>query len=163
VAQPLAGEQMADDLSVAFERLRTSTSRLNALTDVAAQTIRDTEAYLEELHVGVAAWVPVVTVWDEKDVRDRCEISLQYIRPDEKKFRVVVEFASFTEDFHHGDEVKPWAECTREHKLRTFEKLPDLLVEIARKVDEQVSKAEQTVAEVAAKLPLPKKRKGGDK
>jgi hypothetical protein len=154
---------MADDLSVAIERLRTSTQRLNAICDQAAQTVRDTEAYLEDLHVGVAASVPVITIWHDEDGRERTVTSLEYLRPESQKFRIAVEFASYFDGECHDREVKSWAECSRDDKLRTFEKLPDLIVEIARKVDERVLKAEQTINEVTAKLPLPKKRKGGDK
>lgn len=55
---------MPDDLSTAFERLRTSTQRLNQITDAAAQTVRAVESFLEDAGVGLYASVDVKTLGD---------------------------------------------------------------------------------------------------
>lgn len=144
---------MADDLSVAIERLRTSTQRLNTACDTAAQTVRDTEAFLSELHVGVPAFVEV----EEGGFSTR----LAYDRHKTGEFRILV--AMFPTGMEEPEfvNVRPWAEWSRDVKLETFEKLPALLVEVARLVDESTTKAEKTVSEVSSLVQLPKKRKGG--
>lgn len=153
---------MADDLSVAIDRLRTSTQRLNTITDAAAQTVRDVEGMLEEMQVGVSAWVRVVNEYDEGD-RSITEIDLSYSPDSSGKYRVrVVRTPDYAQEPEQSSATN-WAECSRAIKLQTFEKLPDLLIAIAKNVDERVTKAERVVSEVTARLPLPKKRKGGDK
>ena len=151
---------MADDLSVAVERLRTSTQRLNTICDGAGQLIRDAEAFLEECQVGVETWVEVRRV-DVTGDGHYDLTGLGYLRLG-GKFRIAVvnepHFSSGPEDCH----VKAWAESSRDDKLDTLEKLPELLVELAKQVDARTVKAEQAMATVNSLLSLPKKRKGGE-
>ena len=153
---------MADDLSVAVERLRTSTQRLNAICDAAAQVIRDVEEFLEAMHVGVPAWVDVKREhFQDGNNHDYSDVKLSYQRHESGKFRVVV----VTCPSWAGDEddltVRPWSECSRDQKLESLEKLPELFVELANQVDKRTTKAEQTLTTVGSQLLLPKKQKGG--
>jgi hypothetical protein len=151
---------MADDLSVAIERLRTSTERLNSICDTAAQTVRDVEAFLEDARVGVSARVSLGWGHDSPHTQEsEWESSLEYRRIKTGKFRIacVQHYPALPPD--EGMIVRPWSECTRDEKLESFEKLPELLVELSNLVNERASKAEKTVAAVSSLLP--KKKKGG--
>lgn len=150
---------MADDLSVAVERLRTSSQRLNTASDDAARTVRDVEEFLEELKVGVSMVVDVEPTKGQSHGATG-QLKLFYHKSTNGRYRVMVGLVP--ED--NGDVVlRPWAEASRDEKLRSFSKLPRLLTLLSVLVDEQAEKAEQTVRDVTARLPLPKKRKGGDK
>jgi len=152
---------MADELSVAIERLRTSTQRLNEICDSAAQTVRDTEAFLDDIHAGVGAWVEVKRIYEDDEGRRYNSIGLSYGRYKTGQFRIQVTNAP---DWAESDEdvtFRPWSECSRDEKLESFEKLPALLVELAKRVDKRTANAEQTVTKVNSLLQLPKKRKGG--
>lgn len=151
---------MADDLSVAIERLRTSTERLNSVCDTAAQTVRDVEAFLEDARVGVFAYISLGWGADTPEADSpEWEDRLEYRRVKTGKFRI-----AYVRRYHglppeEGVSVRPWSECTRDEKLDTFDKLPELLVELSNLVNERASKAEKTVAAVSSLLP--KKKKGG--
>jgi hypothetical protein len=151
---------MADDLSVAAERLRTSAQRLNAVCDVAAKTIREVEAFLEEAHVGLEASVEFRRD-QEDDEGLYCTNYLGYGRHTSGKFRVLITYHPSWAREPDDISVRPWSECSRDDKLDSFEKLPELVVELARRVDERTAKADQIVAAVNASLQLPKQRKGG--
>ncbi|HJZ57715.1 MAG TPA: hypothetical protein VKE74_22340 [Gemmataceae bacterium] len=146
---------MADDLSVAIERLRTSTQRLNTICDTAAQTIRNTEAFLEHLHVGISAWVKVKAIPEDEEGREVTEVLLGYERHRSGNFRIVVTYTPSWVACRDDVTVRPWSECSRDDKLESFEKLPELLVELAKRVDERTAKAEQTVSAVNTLLQRP--------
>jgi hypothetical protein len=155
---------MADDLSVAFERLSTSTQRLNKACDAAAQTVRDVEAYLEETQTGVEASTPVETIEYGEYGENQVDIVLVYEKYKQGKYRITIcHYSEPSNEHDEGVDRQAWSEATRDLKIQCFEKLPNLLIEIAKKVDERVAQAERIVTEVTSKLPLPKKRKGSDK
>ena len=115
---------MANDLSVAIERLRTSTQRLNAICDEAAQTIKDVEAFLEESRVGVTASVFIRNGAYSPDADSPDWVDqLEYRRLDSGKFRIAIVRSDVTHP-PGPDEVRAWSECTRDEKLDSFEKLP---------------------------------------
>ena len=150
---------MSDKLSTAFDRLRSSSQKLNSLTDIAGQMVRDVEAFLEEFGVGLHGCVLVKTIAGDTDNPSETNVWLEYLRLN-GKYRIVVvqaneDGASLGEDF-----VRPWSECSREDKIESFEKLPELLLKLAETIEEQAAKAEQVLSLVAPQLP-PKKKKGG--
>lgn len=150
---------MADDLSVAVERLRTSTQRLNAICDAAARVIRDVEEFLETMHVGVPAWVDIRREhFHDGNHQNYSDVKLSYQRHDSGKFRVVVVTCPSWADSDDDVTVRPWSECSRDQKLESLEKLPELFVELAKQVDKRTIKAEQTVTTVGSLLQLPKKK-----
>lgn len=149
---------MPDDLSVAIEQLRTSTQRLNGICDYAARVIRDVEAFLEESHVGLEAHVEVNTAEEEGG---SVRVTLSYGRHSSGKFRILVNhIPSWAED---ADDVtvRPWSECSREEKLDSLQKLPTLIIELAKQIEERTANAQRILSEVTFELPAPKTRKGG--
>lgn len=152
---------MADELSGAVERLRRSTEHLNHLCDQAALLIRDVEAFLEESRVGLSASVSIYFgAWAEEADSPDWENRLSYRRVDGGKFRIVYERNFIEHPTGRVDEVRPWSECTRDEKLDSLAKLPELLVELAKLAEERAIKAEKALASVGSLLRLPSKRKG---
>jgi hypothetical protein len=151
---------MTDDLSVAIKRLRTSSQRLNQISDEAAQLIQDIEQFLEETRVGVSATVQIGygASSPNADSPDWADL-LSYRRLNSGKFRVA--FVRQDVESSHEGTVRPWSECTRDEKLQSLEKLPELLVELANQIEERTIRAEQVLSIVNASLQLPKKKKGG--
>jgi inorganic pyrophosphatase len=149
---------MADDLSVAVERLRTSTQQLNTLSDSAAKVIREVEQFLEECHVGVSAWVEVKRIDVADESRCFSTVLLSYQRHKSGKFRIVLVTTPF--DAHGPDAVIvcPWSECSRDDKIESLGKLPDLLVELSERVNEKTQMAEQALAAVGSLLRAVTKR-----
>jgi hypothetical protein len=150
---------MADDLSVAFERLRTSTQQLNAICDSAAQVIRETEAFLEECHVGIPAYVEVKRDDVTGEGRYFDLVHLSYARY-KGKFRISVVNTPASASGPEDEAVRPWSESSRDEKLETLEFLPKLLIELAKSVDERKEKAKEAITTVTSLLQLPAKRKG---
>lgn len=155
----LAGRcHVTDDLSVAIERLRTSTQRLNTICDAAAQTIRDVEAFLEESRVGI--WTSVLVRSPDPDDDDGVRVTLEYCRHHSGKHRILLVSTSRWAQETGDVSARPWAECSRDEKIESLQVLPDLLVSLANRVEERTQKAEQAVTALSALLQLPKKRKG---
>lgn len=154
---------MADDLSVAMERLRTSTQRLNKICDDAAQTVRDTEAFLEEMQIGIKTYIPIEKIYDNDTEELVQSVNFGYDKYTNGKFRFTISHVNEWTGNTNDMSVTAWSEASRELKLQSYEKLPELLIEIAKNVDDRVAKAERVVTEVTAQLTLPKKRKVGDK
>jgi hypothetical protein len=151
---------MSDDMSAAFERLRTSAQRLNFVTDTAAQLVKDVETFLEESGVGIYASVLIHYLGHPDDEPDGW-VNLDYRRLAGGKFRIsVVRVRNGGEGPDIEEECRAWSECNREEKLKSFEKLPELMVALAKEVENRTARAEAILALVAPQLP-PKKKKGG--
>ena len=56
---PASDPQLRDRVSAAFEKLATSASELNAVSDELAKPIHSIDATLQKLNLGVSAWVEV--------------------------------------------------------------------------------------------------------
>jgi hypothetical protein len=154
---------MPDDLSVAVERLRTSTQRLNTLADAAGQLIKSVEDFLEESHVGVTASVNLGYIPDPDDEETPESITrLAYRRVKSGKFRIALVEVSRYSQSDDDHVVRPWAECSRDEKIDGLRKLPELLVELANRVNEKTDQAERAMAAISSLLPAVTKRKGGE-
>ncbi len=151
---------MADDLSVAIERLRNSTQLLNSACDAAALTIRETESFLEECRVGMFAEVSLGLGTDHPEATEPdWEAFLCYYQQQSGKYRIGC--MKRYQGVSGTSGLKPWAECSRDEKLNSFSELPGLIRRIAMKVDEVATRANRTVDAVASQIKLPKKKKGG--
>ena len=132
---------MGKSLSVSALSLRTSAARLNALADEAAVLVRELERFLgEECSLGVYASVKVAAL----DPDGEYSRLIQY-RRHASRFRIVVTEGSCEED----EDSKPWSDCSRDVKLQSFERLPELVSEITKQLDAKIRKAEATVESVA--------------
>jgi hypothetical protein len=146
---------MADELSLAIERLRTSTQRLNKITDEIAKHVKQVELFLEEVGVGISARTLI------KNLPDETPMFLEYRYLPSGKFRIAVVWTTLTEEGEYCDHgERAWSECSREVKLESFVKLPELLNELIKSVDQQVGEAEKAFAVVNAKLSPLQKKKG---
>jgi hypothetical protein len=153
---------MSDDLSIALEKLRTSTQRLNTLTDAAAKIVQDVESFLDECNVGIGTQVLVHNVGDESTNEYRYSVYLTYQRCGDR-FRIAVAHHDDDNSYNRPQDVhvRAWSECSRVEKLDTVVKLPELLVDLATRVDERTIKAEQAVSAIGPLLRPAAKRKGG--
>lgn len=78
-------------MSAAFQRLRSSTERLNLVTDAASHTIREVEAFLEGVGLGLYASAPIKTLSAPEDSNlDDVYVALEYRRRKGGKFRIAV-------------------------------------------------------------------------
>ncbi len=145
---------MSDSLRASVDRLKQSTSKLNKITDEAAQVIQAVEAFLaKECSVGINVFVMVSEEADEHGPPWFTHLGYERYQG---KFRVTVSVGIDSED----STTKPWSEWDRATKLETVKKLPALLEKIASVVDLHVSAAQEatgSVAEVLNSL----ERKGG--
>jgi hypothetical protein len=151
---------MPDDFSAAFERLRTSSQRLNLVTDTAGQLVKDVEAFLEGTGVGVYASV-LCYYLGHPDDEPAGWVNLEYRRLVGGKYRIaVVRVRNGGSEPDEEEDVRAWSECGREEKLHCFEKLPKLLIALAEEVEKRTAKAEEVLALVAPQLPSRKKQGG---
>ncbi|MDM4014982.1 hypothetical protein [Roseiconus lacunae] len=74
------------------------------------------------------------------------------------RFRIAVVWG--WENDPENETVKPWSDCSRDDKLETLKKLPDLLVALTENVDTRITEAEATMESISAVLD-PLKVEGG--
>jgi hypothetical protein len=140
-------------------RLREIAPRLNAATDQASKLVTQVEKFLvDELHIGVSAQVcyeDVPSGIDDDDHALSIRHSLAFGRAG-GSFRIHV----VTETAVVGDGSAPrtilstewtlWPSCSRETKLKAFEKLPMLLDKIIEEAERLARTADDTTSKVNA-------------
>ena len=109
-------------------RLRTASLRLNEITDKAISAVRQTEQFLnEECSIGLPVSVPASV---------NSEIRLAYSRIG-GKYRICI--------VGKDENARPWADCPRDEKLKTFNALPNLLEAIAIETEKMVAAVRESV------------------
>jgi len=143
---------MANRLAEAIGRLHSSSARLNQLTDEANTTVKEVEDFLnKECSAGIFASVIV----SETDFGSE---SLEYRRVGQR-YRIAIVWREFDNEMDPA--VKPWSECSRDEKIETIERLPALIIEVAKRLDEKILDAEKAVVAVSQVLQnLPRKKEG---
>ena len=170
---------MTDELKRRMARLRELAPRLNAATDQASRLVTQVEKFLvDELHIGVSAQVCYEDVPNGNDDDGHAlaiRHSLAFGRAG-GTFRIHV----LTETSDHDDGSFPrtalstertlWPSCSRETKLKAFEKLPMLLDKIieeaerlARTADDTTSKVNAIIGEEDPIEPAPRGSRAGDR
>ena len=134
----------AHGLAASLASVRDAADRLNKMTDRAAETVRRVEEFLgERCSVGVTASV-LVSEEDAQDFPTTWTTNLAYAWTN-NGLRIVVSVYSE----HDGrTDVKTWAECSRDVKLATVKKLPDLLTAIADEINKRISDAEDAIGTI---------------
>ena len=144
---PTSDPQLRDRVSAAFEKLATSASELNAVSDDLAKPIHSIDATLQKLNLGITAWVEVAGDADEGTLRfwDR---SIGYGKVVRTWGLVIRSRAGFFDDPDEvRDEVWLFNEAPRAYRLESLEKLPELLETLAET-------ANKTAAELKSKIAL---------
>ena len=130
---------MSNDISASLKTLRSAASHLNKLTDQANSSVELVESFLShECRIGAHAFVQV------DDEGGDITQYLEY-RKIGSRYRIAVVYAD-----EAGEDVKvtPWSDCSRDDKLETIKKLPELLVELLSKLNEQAIEAEKATETV---------------
>jgi hypothetical protein len=151
---------MTDELKRRMARLREIAPRLNAATDAASRLVAQVEKFLvDELRIGVSAHVsyedaPAGTD-DDRALRTQSALAFGRVGG---TFRIHV----LTETTALGDgssphttlsqERLPWPSCSRETKLKAFEKLPELLDRIIEEAERLARTADDTSSKVNAMI-----------
>jgi hypothetical protein len=149
---------MSNELKKRIAALRGISPRLNSVTDQVSEIVRTVEKTLvEELNIGIEASVKFHTEPSaEKDVFR--EHSLAFSRVASAGYRInvttrtirdsneQVSITSSAEPVH--EEQILWPSCSREIKLRAFDKLPELLDAIIKNAEGLRETAERTAAKI---------------
>ena len=152
---------MTDELKRCMARLREIAPRLNSATDKASKLVAQVEKFLvEELHIGVSAEVsydelPAGTDQDNRPLKIRHSLAFGRVGG---SFRIHV--VSETVAVNGGasaeaavaHERMPWPSCTRETRLKAFEKLPELLDKIIDAAERLAESSETTRVKVEAMI-----------
>jgi hypothetical protein len=152
---------MTDELRRRMAKLREIAPRLNVATDQASKLVAVVEKFLvEELRIGVSAQVsyeelPAGTDDDNHAILVRN--SLAFGRGG-GSFRIHVLSETVAVDGETSSrttlaqERSLWPSCSRETKLKAFEKLPELLDKIIEEAERLAQTSESTRAKVAAMI-----------
>ena len=152
---------MTDELKRRMARLREIAPRLNAATDQASKLVAQVEKFLvEELHIGISAEVcyeELPAGIDDDNQTLRIRHSLAFGRGG-GSFRIHV--VRETVDVEDGASARKtlaqerilWPSCSRETKLKAFEKLPELLDKIIEEAERLAQTSEATRVKVDAMI-----------
>lgn len=148
---------MQDDFFAGLERLRASAPRLNDAADLARKTIQSAEFALGEVGVGLTARSSYFSrrFLPTEDGSETISSCLAYGRLG-GKYRVHIIETTIRNDSNGGrtaisEDHLHWACCPREIKLKSFAKLPELLVALADAADRMIADAEG-IEEEAGKI-----------
>jgi hypothetical protein len=135
---------VSEDTHKSLASIRSLASRLNELTEQANHTIRTIESFLDECSVGITTYVSVET----PNPQSPAGLYLGYLRVKGRYRIAVVE----SDDMGEDTAVRPWSDCTRDEKVKTFEKLPDLLNSLTKNLTSKIKATETTTQAVAQAL-----------
>jgi len=136
---------MTEELTSHMERIRSLSPKLNKATDQAAGIVDRIEKFLsDECSIGISAAIPFLDVSTGR--KSLCEVSSLVYERIAGKFRVGIVVQTYREnvtDLQTNSlttesvkrEVAAWSSADRETKLASFEKLPEMLKEIAEKAE----------------------------
>lgn len=107
---------MADTIDGAFARLNRVTDGLNARADETNRIIRDTNAKLAKLNVGVELWLmhaswPVFALSPDRGTGFAEGLQLGYAKVGDA-WQLAVRPVQATQKFFEGDESMPWVEIS---------------------------------------------------
>lgn len=127
---------MSDSISSAMSTLKNSADKLNTITNKAASTVKNIEAFLSsECSIG----------FNERVLIKKNDFSSTYLeyRRVGSNFRITVTNSSNTNTILTKKEtVKAWSDCSRDIKIESLEKLPDLIIAITKHVEKEITKAD---------------------
>jgi hypothetical protein len=163
---------MTDELKKRMARLREIAPRLNNTTDQASKLVAMVEKFLaEELRIGLGAKTSEFNAWDEGNTEDgesrRTIQNLAFGRVG-AQYRIhvitetgILDAARCWQETTQRVETL-WPSCSRETKLKAFEKLPELLDAIiasaenlAKTADETASQVEEMIGDSLEGAPIP--------
>ena len=145
---PASDPQLRDRVSVAFEKLATSASELNAVSDELAKPIHSIDATLQQLNLGVSAWVEVAGEVDN-ETQYFWDRSIGYGKVSRTWGIAIRTRSGFLDDQDFREEAWRFNEAPRAYRLESLEKLPELLEKLAET-------ANKTAAELKSKINLTK-------
>lgn len=144
---PASDPELRDRVSAAFEKLATSASELNAVSDELAKPIQSIDVTLQKLNLGVSAWVEVAG--DRDWNTDRAwERSIGYGKV-ARTWGLAIRSSTGIAGEHVQEEVWRFNEAPRAYRLESLEKLPELLEKLAET-------ANKTAAELKSKIAVTK-------
>ncbi len=139
----------------AIEKVRKSAAVLNQITNKAQLTVAEVEEFLDrECSAGVHACVQ----FSEESEGDAVRTWWLEYRRVGQRFRIAV--VSSLDVDPESENVRPWSDCPRDLKLESLQKLPKLITEIARRLDDTITKAEKSTKVAIDVLKALKKREG---
>jgi len=161
------GQELREDLN----RLRGIAEQLNATTVEAAAVVQAVDQFLgEELCVGVtAASRPFESQRalgdDNRELVVTTHLAFGRVQGKDRIYvlKATLEKNEWKENFTKivAEDRTPWADCSREVKLQSFAMLPELLGNLAARVDDvatQTSRTVEMVRELIEVMKLPRQR-----
>jgi hypothetical protein len=162
---------MTDEPRENLEALRGMATQLNAATTEAGMVVQSVDHFLsEELGVGVSAMTRPFDSQraigeDDRELVVTTHLAFGRVQGKERLYvlRATLEKNEWKENYTKivGEERIAWSACSRELKLQSFAMLPELLANLAVRVDEVANQTSKTTAIVrdlieAMKHPSPR-------
>lgn len=132
-----------DRVSTAFQRLTSSASKLNAVSDELGKPIASIEAALKKLNLGVSTWVEFAGSVDH-NIGWFWERSLGYAKVS-GKWCIAIRTSSGDFSEEPNEEYWPFSEAPRAYRLEAVDRLLDLLEKLVTAADETTGKLKEKI------------------
>ena len=131
-------------VSAALEKLAAAAPEINAASDDLVQSIDTIDAALQELNLGVQAWVQVAVVHDE----DGDFVSASSLGYDKVSgtWGIAIRYESFDNNGHTRTVEWQFNQAPRADRLEALEELPVLLEELAKSASTTATQLKSKVA-----------------
>ena len=151
---------MGQELQEDVDTLRGVVGQLNAAASEASAVVQAVDLFLgDELSIGVSAAsrpfdTQRVTADDNSELVVTSHLAYGRVQGKDRLhvLKATLAKSEWKEDFSKtvAEDRTPWSACSREVKLQSFVKLPELLGTLATRVDEVASQTSKTVETVRA-------------
>jgi hypothetical protein len=147
-------------MSNVFHRLEDLSAKLNATSDTITQALKDVEARLATLRLGIEVWLDTPLREDEWE-GETITTRLGYAKANGSWHLVTVDNFNLHENGNPGlDLPKPLQQASRENRIEALKRLPELLEALEKKGKEQLHQIQKTLGHLSVAIedlaePLP--------
>jgi hypothetical protein len=131
-------------VATAFERLSSSASSLNAVSDELTKLVAIVDDRLKALNLGITAWV-TVTNGGSADGHYEWNRSLGYAKVSGKWGIAIGSWGGYVYDEDKSEELWLFGDAPRSYRLEAVDKLPELIEKLVGTADETTEKLKQKI------------------
>jgi hypothetical protein len=137
---------LTERLSASFKQLSAAATYLNNVSDTLGKNIGLIDSRLKKLKIGVTVWIRFSE--EQKDDTENVstyEIGFAKIPRGESWGIGIRRISWASSDSNPEEEIKPFNECSRELRLQSVGKIPDLIEQLTREVSTKASEIKPIV------------------
>lgn len=139
------GGAPVDRLAVSFKQLSTAANYLNNVSDALGEAVTSIESKLDDLNVGITVWTKFADAVDEQS-GSKTVFELGYAEPPHSCRSICIRSLTETPgEVNYLETIKPFNDSSRELRLQSIAKLPDLIERLRQAVEAKAAEIKPVV------------------